>query len=156
MKTVQQWFGEYDESHRNETNKLFHWLGIPVIMFSLLGLLSEVPLPFVRWTPLVNMATLFIVLALIFYARLSASLATGMALVSAGMVAGHIALRQLNWVPLWQICLGLFVVGWLGQFAGHKIEGKKPSFFKDIQFLLIGPLWLLAAAYRRAGIRIHY
>ena len=153
MKTVPQWFAEYDESHQHETNKVFHWLGIPVIMFSLLGLLSEAPLPFVRWTPFINLGTLLIVLALTLYVRLSATLAAGMGLVSGLMVAGHIVLRHLNWLPLWQVCLGLFVLGWLGQFAGHKIEGKKPSFFKDIQFLLIGPLWLLAAVYRRAGIQ---
>jgi uncharacterized membrane protein YGL010W len=154
MKTVQQWFAEYDESHQHETNKLFHWLGIPLIMFSLLGLLSDVPLPFVRWTPFVNLCTLFVTLALAFYGRLSVPLAAGMALVSGLMVAGHIVLRHLNWLSLWQVCLGLFVLGWIGQFAGHKIEGQKPSFFKDIQFLLIGPLWLLAAVYRRAGIQI--
>jgi uncharacterized membrane protein YGL010W len=75
-----------------------------------------------------------------------------MALISAAMVCGHLILRHLGWAPLWQICLGLFVVGWVGQFVGHKIEGQKPSFLKDIQFLLIGPLWLLAAVYRRVGI----
>ena len=153
MKTVPQWFSEYDESHQHETNKLFHWLGIPVIMFSLLGLLSEVPLPFMRWMPLLNVGTLLIVVALAFYVRLSVPLAAGMALIIGLMVAGHLALRHLNWLPLWQVCVGLFVLGWIAQFAGHKIEGKKPSFFKDIQFLLIGPLWLLAAAYRRAGIQ---
>ena len=153
MKTVDQWFSEYGEGHQNETNKLFHWICIPIIMFSLLGLLSEVPLLVVPWTPLTNLATLFVVLALLFYVRLSWPLALGMALVSAAMVAGHLALRRAAWAPLWQICLGLFVLGWLGQFIGHKIEGKKPSFLKDLQFLLIGPLWLLADAYRRAGIK---
>ena len=54
---------------------------------------------------------------------------------------------------LWQACLILFVVGWLFQFIGHKVEGKKPSFFEDLQFLLIGPAWLLAAIYRKLGIR---
>jgi len=153
MKTVDQWFSEYGESHQNETNKLFHWTCIPIIMFSLLGLLSEVPLLVVPWTPLANLASLFIVLALLFYVRLSWPLALGMAFVSAAMVAGHLALRRAAWAPLWQVCLALFVLAWLGQFIGHKIEGKKPSFFKDVQFLLIGPLWLLADAYRRAGIK---
>jgi len=152
MRTVQQWFAEYDESHHNKVNELFHWVCIPLIMFSLLGLMSEVPLFVVPWSSLANLATVFIALALVFYLRLSWSLALGMALVSALMIAGHIGLRELGWAPLWQICLGLFVVGWIGQFIGHKIEGKKPSFFKDVQFLLIGPIWLLAAVYRRAGV----
>jgi len=152
MKSAQEWLAEYGESHQNETNKLFHWLGIPVIMFSLLGLLSEVPLPFLRWSPLTNLSMLFIALALLFYLRLSVALAIWMTLISSAMVCWHLLLRHLGWAPLWQICLGLFVVGWVGQFVGHKIEGQKPSFLKDIQFLLIGPLWLLAALYRRVGI----
>jgi len=152
MKSVRQWFAEYDESHQNETNKAFHWLGIPVIMFSLLGLLSYVAFPGLHWTPLLNLAALFVLIALIFYVRLSVPLAVGMALVSGLMMAGIMALRNLSPMPVWQICVGLFVLGWISQFAGHKIEGKKPSFLKDLQFLLIGPLWLLAAAYRRVGI----
>jgi uncharacterized membrane protein YGL010W len=56
-------------------------------------------------------------------------------------------------VPLWSICVLLFVLAWIGQFVGHAIEGKRPSFFKDLQFLMIGPLWLMADVYRRAGIR---
>ena len=48
--------------------------------------------------------------------------------------------------------VALFVVGWIIQFVGHKIEGQKPSFFEDLQFLLIGPLWLLSDVYRRLGI----
>ena len=53
--------------------------------------------------------------------------------------------------PLWLIGIAVFVGAWIGQFIGHKIEGKKPSFFKDVQFLLIGPAWLMAFIYRRAG-----
>lgn len=61
----------------------------------------------------------------------------------------------VNWgsPPLWSICVAPFVAAWIGQFIGHAIEGRRPSFFKDIQFLMIGPLWLLADAYRRLGIR---
>jgi uncharacterized membrane protein YGL010W len=56
-------------------------------------------------------------------------------------------------LPLWGICLLLFVLAWIGQFIGHAIEGKRPSFFKDVQFLMIGPLWLIADVYRRLGVR---
>jgi uncharacterized membrane protein YGL010W len=56
-------------------------------------------------------------------------------------------------VVLWQVCLALFIVAWIFQFIGHKIEGKKPSFFKDLQFLLIGPAWLLSFIYQKVGIR---
>src|SRR5450830_683990 len=45
--------------------------------------------------------------------------------------------------------LAVLVAAWIGQFIGHKIEGKKPSFFEDLRFLLIGPLFVLSVFYRR-------
>ena len=60
-------------------------------------------------------------------------------------------LDTLAW-PLWLTSVVIFIVAWIGQFVGHAVEGKRPSFFKDLQFLLIGPLWLLAAAYRRFSV----
>jgi uncharacterized membrane protein YGL010W len=60
-------------------------------------------------------------------------------------------LAHLPW-PLWLTSVVIFVVAWIGQFVGHALEGKRPSFFKDLQFLLIGPLWLLATAYRRFSV----
>jgi uncharacterized membrane protein YGL010W len=65
-------------------------------------------------------------------------------------VANKIA--ELNVAPLWVICIVIFIVAWIGQFYGHKIEGKKPSFLKDVQFLLIGPAWLMHFVYKRLGI----
>jgi uncharacterized membrane protein YGL010W len=53
---------------------------------------------------------------------------------------------------LWLTSVTIFAVAWIGQFIGHAIEGKRPSFLEDLQFLLIGPLWLLAAAYRKIGV----
>jgi uncharacterized membrane protein YGL010W len=37
--------------------------------------------------------------------------------------------------------IGLFVVGWIFQFVGHAYEGKRPEFFKDLRFLLVGLGW---------------
>jgi uncharacterized membrane protein YGL010W len=58
----------------------------------------------------------------------------------------------MGWLPVWQTSLGLFVLAWIGQFIGHKIEGKKPSFFKDVVFLLIGPAWLMHFIYKKLDI----
>jgi uncharacterized membrane protein YGL010W len=55
--------------------------------------------------------------------------------------------------PVWKICTVSFVLAWIGQFIGHKIEGKKPSFFKDVAFLLIGPAWLMSFIYKKLGQR---
>ena len=155
MRTVADWLGEYGESHANPTNKLLHWLCVPAIVLAALGLLRTAPVPeaFVAISPWLNWATLAAAAALVYYFALSPALAIGLLLSFMLLLALTQWLVDLPW-PLWATSLAIFVVAWIGQFIGHAIEGKRPSFFKDLQFLLIGPLWLVAAAYRRSGL--HY
>ncbi|MDQ2773233.1 MAG: DUF962 domain-containing protein [Bacteroidota bacterium] len=153
MAALNALLSEYGESHQNPTNKLVHWVCVPLIMFSLLGLLWSVPVPGVirNFSPWLNLATLVMVLALVYYARLSLRLTVGMVLVWAVMAAALRVMAGTAVLPLRSICLIIFALAWVGQFWGHKVEGKKPSFLKDLQFLLIGPLWLLHFVYRRLG-----
>ena len=131
MKTINEWFDEYSESHQNQTNKLIHWVCVPTIYFSIIGILAHFS---------VLLTTLLLVLAFIFYARLDIVLAVAMAVLTS-------VLAWLIWVlPVgYGFYIGLFILAWIGQFYGHKVEGKKPSFFKDLQFLLIGPIWCMDA-----------
>ena len=154
MKSADAWFEEYGESHRHPVNKFIHWFCVPAIVFSLVGLLWAIPVPrtFAEISPWLNWGSLFVLAALLYYFVLSWPLAIGMIAVSALVLWGNFALAQLE-TPLWQIALAIFIVAWIGQFIGHRIEGRKPSFFKDIQFLLIGPIWLLGFVYRKAHIR---
>ena len=158
MRTADEWFDAYGESHQNPTNKLIHWICVPVILFCTIGLWWCIPrlgmdqlLPGSA-APFLNWGTLLVLGSLVFYLRLSLSLALGMGLISLGVVLGLVALESSVATPLWQVCLFVFVVAWIGQFVGHKIEGKKPSFFEDLQFLMIGPIWLLGFVYRKLGI----
>jgi uncharacterized membrane protein YGL010W len=127
---------------------------VPAITASLLGLLWEIPRPgFIGDQFLLNWATLFIALALVYSFWLSPPLAVGMLFFTAGIVGMiYLHVEYLS-LKLWQTSLGIFVLAWIGQFIGHKVEEKKPSFFQDLQFLLISPLWLLGFIYRRVGIR---
>jgi uncharacterized membrane protein YGL010W len=153
MRTVTAWLGEYAESHQNPTNKLLHWICVPPIVLSLMGLLWTAPVPreFSAVSVWLNWATLAAAAALIYYLVLSPALALGLLLAFAALLAITRLLAELPW-PLWLTSIVIFVMAWIGQFVGHAVEGKRPSFFKDIQFLLIGPLWLLASAYRRLSI----
>jgi len=155
MRTVNQWLSDYGASHQNPTNKLLHWICVPIIVVSLIGLLWSVPVPeaFARISPLLNWGTVVLGLGVIYYCFMSVSLAVGM-LAFVALVA--ICIRGLETLP-WSlpiVSLALFVVAWIGQFIGHHLEGKRPSFFEDIQFLMIGPLWLLSFIYRK--LRIPY
>lgn len=152
-KSADEWFSQYGESHQHPLNKLVHWICVPLIAACVLALLWDLPTPAaLRDWPLVNWATLLAAAALLFYVRLSPSLAGGMLLFSAVVVAAIAAYDRWGATPVWQAALAVFALAWIGQFIGHAIEGKKPSFFQDLQFLLIGPIWLLAFIYRKLGI----
>lgn len=155
MRTVEQWLQEYGESHRDATNKTLHWICVPIIVVSLIGMLWSLPTP-ASWrelSPLLNWGSIFLAASIVYYMMMSVSLALGMALFVALVMLSIVGLQNLPW-PLWSVCVALFVVAWIGQFIGHHYEGRRPSFFKDIQFLLIGPLWLLSFVYRK--LRIPY
>ncbi len=139
MKTVEQWLDAYSASHQNPRNKLIHWICVPAILFSIIGMI---------WHFSLVLTLIAMVLSLVFYFRLSIPLTIAMA----GIFGSSIILVQLLRSNLLPVCVGIFVVAWFFQFVGHKIEGKKPSFFEDLQFLLIGPLWCLAFLFRKLKI----
>jgi len=138
-RRVDRLFDRYSESHRNPANKAIHWICVPLITWSVLAALWA-------WSPVAAYAG--IALALAFYAWLSPSLALGMLAVLAVMVYP----LTLLGTHVLAVAGGVFVLAWVGQFVGHMIEGRKPSFFEDVKFLLVGPAWLLGFIYRRAGV----
>ena len=144
---------EYGESHQNPTNKTIHWIAVPVIAWSVIAILWVLPTPALfHATPYLNWATIACALAVVYYLTLSVPLAIGMVAFSALAIV-IIRLIETNVsINLAWIAGALFVFAWVFQFAGHEVEGKKPSFFKDLQFLLIGPAWLMHFLYRRLGI----
>ncbi len=142
MKSLDTWLEMYGESHQNKTNQRIHEVCVPLITWSLLGMLWCIPRP--AFFGYFNWAWAFVIVASIFYLSLKNLKAISVAL---GLVIPFMLLTQFFFVQLlaeyflitWIV---IFVVAWIGQFIGHKIEGKKPSFFEDLQFLLIGPIWV--------------
>jgi uncharacterized membrane protein YGL010W len=131
MKTISEWLDEYSESHQDKTNKAIHWVCVPAILFSIIGILAHFS---------ALLTALILVLTFVFYARLDLVLAVAMAALLAVM-AWLIFILPVG-VGFY---IAIFVLAWIGQFYGHKVEGKKPSFLKDLQFLLIGPIWCMDA-----------
>ena len=149
MRSVQDWLDAYGESHQNPINKKIHWVCVPLIMLSLLGLLWMLKIPVLHNSTYCNAATVLIFLVSIYYFRLSIQMGLGMLYISFFMVYIIIYMDNFGIIPY----IVIFILSWIGQFIGHKIEGKKPSFLEDVQFLLIGPLWLLSQLYKTIGIR---
>jgi uncharacterized membrane protein YGL010W len=130
---------------------------VPLIFFSLMGLIASIPSgvlssAFGEGSMYANWAAVVLALALIYYITLSIPLTIGMFLFALACLFFINQLVLLNIAPLWLVSLGIFVAAWIGQFYGHKVEGKKPSFFKDVQFLMIGPAWLMHFIYKKIGI----
>ncbi len=139
-RRVDQLLAHYEESHRHPTNEDIHFVAIPLIMFSLLGLLFALH-PWVAYA--------FVLAAMAYYARLSAVFLLTMALLSVlGLALVHALGEQVLTVSII-----VFVGAWIAQFVGHKIEGKKPSFFEDLQYLFVGPIFVLSKLFLKLGIR---
>lgn len=137
QRNIHALLAQYSESHRNPTNELIHFVCVPLIVFSLLGILWAIH-------PVVSLAA--VGAAMWYYLQLSKPFALGMLAMSILMLALLAAMPPVTVLPL---SIAVFVVSWIGQFIGHKIEGKKPSFLDDLRFLLVGPLFVLGFLYRR-------
>ncbi|MBL4744952.1 MAG: DUF962 domain-containing protein [Flavobacteriaceae bacterium] len=146
MKTMQQWFSEYAISHQNSTNQTIHYLCVPAIFFSIIGVVMCIPSSLLMRVSglnnplIVNWAVILLIPALIFYLRLSFKVFIQMLLFSILCIIGNYYISEK--INLFLFSIILFIIAWAGQFYGHSIEGKKPSFLKDLQFLLIGPAWV--------------
>jgi uncharacterized membrane protein YGL010W len=142
QRKVDALLAHYGESHRHPTNETIHFIAIPLIMLSLVGMLYAAH-------PLVAYA--FVAASMVYYARLSVVFLITMVVGSAAMLSIIYAMEAAGVLLIASIAI--FVVAWIFQFIGHKIEGKKPSFFEDIQYLWVGPLFVLSKLFAKLGIR---
>ena len=141
MKTLNEWLAEYDEIHRNPTNQLIHKFCVPLILFSILGLLCCLPFPLKHSTwfqaAFYNWAALLLPFPLLFYFRLSFRATLPLLVVVLLMLLILGLWRVSGFGGMFPLSLGIFIFAWILQFIGHEIEGRRPAFFKDLQFLLI-------------------
>ncbi|WP_394667124.1 DUF962 domain-containing protein [uncultured Chryseobacterium sp.] len=156
MRKIDLLFAEYAESHRNSTNKLIHWICVPLIFWTILGFISIIPSKSIGFRYIGEISYISfaaIALVTIFYTRLSFLIGLIMFFVMILMESFAYGINIRFEEKSWMVYLAVFIVTWIFQFVGHKIEGKKPSFLKDLQFLLVGPIWLLSFILKKLGIR---
>ncbi|CAF0890153.1 unnamed protein product [Adineta steineri] len=157
-KELTAWLDEYALSHQNPTNIIIHKICVPAITLTIIAMLWRLPIipKHIRNTVsigksgLINPSLIFVPV-LAFYWNLSSSMAIGMTILFLLVIISLIIMEK-NHVRIFRLALIIFILAWIGQFIGHEIEGKKPAFFKDLQFLLIGPLWTLSHVYKFFGI----
>jgi uncharacterized membrane protein YGL010W len=152
MRPIDALLDQYSDDHRNHTNQAIHLLCVPAIVWSVTAMLFTIPVP-PGWFRPGAFAGFAMVAALAWYWRLSPRLWIGIAIAFVlfawldWWIAARLGMRGLLYVGL-----AVFVVAWIGQFIGHKVEGKRPSFFTDLKFLLVGPMWTLRKLYQRLGL----
>lgn len=138
-RTITRLFERYEEFHRQRANKAIHWLCVPLIVWSVLGVL---------WWLSPLAAYVAIGASVAFYLWLSVPLALGMLVVLAAMLYPLLLLGSRVLI----VSVAVFIAAWIGQFIGHAIEGRRPAFLEDVRFFLVAPAWLLGFVYRRLGI----
>lgn len=140
-RKVDRLLAHYGESHRNPTNEAIHMVAIPAIMFSIVGLLFALH-PWVAYA--------FVAASLVYYATLRSPVFLATMLIGTVLLLAVVHAMGDLVLP---VSAAIFVVAWIFQFVGHKIERRKPSFFEDIQYLWVGPLFVLSRLFLRLGLR---
>lgn len=153
MTSADRWLAAYDQGHTRLSNKILHWACSPVFVLSIIGLLWSLPIPevFANSSTVLNWGTLFLMAAVVYYFIMSISLALGTLPFVIGSVIALAWLDRMD-TPLWLISGLSLGVASIGQFIGHCLEGGKASLLRDVHYVAIAPLWMLAAIYRRLGI----
>jgi len=128
----------YAESHRNPRNELIHCICVPAIVFAVLGMILSAN---------IGLALIAVGLSLLYYIRLGWRAAFEMAVILIAMLFAWLMLMPAHHMLASAILI--FALAWVGQFVGHAIEGAKPSFLEDLQYLLVGPLFVLAVIKRK-------
>jgi len=152
-RPIDRWFANYASDHQNRTNVAIHWIAVPLILWSVVAFLWCIPV-MGSWFRSGLWAAFAMFAAWAFYYRASRPLGFGMLAVLAALawltrfLHDTLGTERLLWVAG-----GIFVVAWIAQFIGHRIEGRKPSFLTDLTYLLIGPAWLVSKLYKRLGWR---
>jgi uncharacterized membrane protein YGL010W len=152
-RSMRNWLDSYSHDHQHPANQLLHWICVPLIVWSAIAMPWTIPVPEAWFRP-GSWAVLAIVLAFTWYWKHSRRLGAALLVVlTIFALSCYWAFQQFGPTILLRTGIGVFVVAWIGQFIGHLMEGRRPSFFTDLAYLLIGPAWLMDKLLYRLGFR---
>jgi uncharacterized membrane protein YGL010W len=151
--TVDDWADEFGRLRSSGPQAVAAWLGIPLVIASLLGLLWIAPAPTVLTdaSPAINLATLFIMAAFVYYCILSIRLALG-GLVFLLAAATPSALLEHASVPTGLLAGAVFAASFAWQLLETRRATGRFEILRNLQYVMLGPIWLLRAVFRRAGV----
>jgi uncharacterized membrane protein YGL010W len=153
MRTADFWLERYSRHHRHRLNRVLHAAAVPLAVIGLTGLLWSLPAPaaFGDISPALNWGTAFLLAAVVYYFILSIPLAIGL-LPFVLAITGILGRLEGLAPALWQTSLALFLAALVLQAVGHLLEGGRLRVLEDLHYLMLGPVWMMAGAFRRLGI----
>lgn len=160
VRKIDVLFDKYEEYHQNSTNNFIHYICVPLIIFSIIGLVTAIPFPHItflgKYNMFINWFSFLLAFSIYFYLRLSPLLSYFMLFAVAIMYFFIVQLEyieQAGGPALWQTSLVILVISAIGQFIGHKMEVKKSSFLNEMSSLFVGPLWLMHLLLKKLNLR---
>ncbi len=153
MSESDGWLERYERSHSDLSNPVVYWAAVPMVVVGTVGLLWYLPIPaeFAQISPLLNWGSAFLMAATIYYFIISLSLAIGMLPFVLGLASMQLWLTGSQY-PALGVSTGLLVAGVVGLALGRRGKGTARAVLQDLQLMMIGPVGLLSAIYRRFGI----
>ena len=150
MSAATELMVKYAAYHRDRRNIATHFVGIPMIVFAVGGLLARPSFELGGW-PITPAAIVWALSTLWYLTRGDMALGLAVSLVNLVLILAALPLGQLDTTPWLAWSLGAFVVGWAIQFIGHYYEGKKPAFVDDLRGLLVAPMFVVGEALFALG-----
>lgn len=151
MRSLVEQLGSYAAYHRDRRNINTHFIGIPMIVLGVAILLARAGITIGGLT--ITPAFAVAIMAALYYLNLDIRYGIAMSVALAVCVAIAQAVAEQDRTVWLASGLGLFGLGWVLQFVGHVYEGRKPAFVDDVMGLAIGPLFVMAEAGFRLGLR---
>jgi uncharacterized membrane protein YGL010W len=151
VKTLEQQMAVYAAYHRNPWNRLTHFIGVPVIIFSIL-----IPMAWLR-LPLgaieITGAAVFVAAVLVYYYLLDIPLAIAMTALIVPVTYFAEWAARMPWQTGLVVFLATFVGGWALQLVGHVFEGRRPALADNLFQIFVAPIFLVAETAFALGLR---
>jgi uncharacterized membrane protein YGL010W len=151
MKTLEEHMSFYLRYHRNPTNRLTHFVGVPLIVFSLFVLLGLVRIQVGDVS--ITAASALAIAVLAYYFRLDAVLAVAMTLITAVLLLAANRVCVLGTSTALTVFGLAFVGGWILQLVGHVFEGRRPALADNLFQVIIAPIFLTAEVFFALGYK---
>ena len=153
MPETDRWLTEYGNNHEQISFAGIYWIAVLLLVLGTVGMLWSLPIPieFARISPVLNWGSSFLMAAVVYYFIISMSLAIGMLPFIFGIAAVETWLVASPY-SLVRVSTTLFALSLVGLYLGHRGNGGVRAVFRDIQLMMIAPVWLLSNLYKRFGI----